>query len=83
MVPSGPCRIVGFVENVGAIPSTCGNDGASIAKNQSLKCYVYPQEEFKNLKEVIFSNISFQYLRLKFRLIDAATSPNVFFDRIL
>ena len=31
VVPSGPCRIVGFVENVGAIPSTCGNDGASIA----------------------------------------------------
>ena len=32
VVPSGPCRIVGFVENVGAIPSTCGKDGASIAK---------------------------------------------------
>ena len=32
VVPSGPCRIVGFVENVGAIPSTCGNDGASMAK---------------------------------------------------
>lgn len=32
VVPSGPCRIVGLVENVGAIPSTCGNDGASIAK---------------------------------------------------
>jgi hypothetical protein len=47
VVPSGPCRMVGFVEKVGAIPSTCGKDGASIG--------------------------------LKFRLIDAATSPNLFF----
>ena len=31
VVPSGPCRMVGFVEKVGAIPSTCGKDGASIA----------------------------------------------------
>ena len=31
VVPSGPCLMVGLVENVGAIPSTCGNDGASIA----------------------------------------------------